>query len=156
MLKLSELLRYSIYDTNHNFVPLVKELDCIKNYFDLERLRIDDRTEIKFSVDGDYSYQKIAPLLLIVFVENCFKHYSFNQYGQGFITANFVVTEYMLEVKIKNSLDPQMSSKTNKRKGIGLSNAKKRLSMIYPQKHSLVIKNEPDFFEVQLNVNLKI
>lgn len=156
MLKLSELLRYSIYDTNQKFVSLEKELDYIKNYIDLERLRIDDRTEVKLTNEGDCSYQKIAPLLLIVFVENCFKHYSFNKYGEGYIIANFRITEYMLEVNIKNSLNSLVSSENTKRKGIGLSNAQKRLSMIYPQKHSLIIKDEPDFFEVNLNISLKI
>ena len=156
MLKLSELLRYSIYDTNKNFVPLVKELDYIRNYIDLERLRIDNRTEINLAIEGDCSYQKIAPLLLIVFVENCFKHYSFNKYEEGYIHINFSIAGDMLGVEIKNSKDPQVFPETTDRKGIGLSNAKKRLNMIYPQKHSLIIKNEPDFFEVHLQVNLKL
>lgn len=156
MLKLSELLRYSIYDTNQNFVPLIKELDYIRNYIDLERLRIDNRTVVNLNIEGDCSYQKIAPLLLIVFVENCFKHYSFNKYGQGFIIINFRITGHMLEVKIENSSDPLLFSETINTKGIGLSNARKRLKMIYPKKHSLILKNEPDFFEVHLQVNLKL
>lgn len=156
MLKLSELLRYSIYDTNQNFVPLIKELDYIKNYIDLEKLRIDNRTVIKLNIEGDCSFQKIAPLLLIIFVENCFKHYGFNKYGQGFIIINFRITGHILEVKIENSSDPLQFSETIYTKGIGLSNARKRLNMIYPQKHSLILKNEPDFFEVHLQVNLKL
>jgi len=107
-------------------------------------------------IEGDCSYQQIAPLLLIVFVENCFKHYSYNKTDQGFIILNFRITEHILELKIKNSSDPLLFSQSNipNRKGIGLVNVRKRLNIIYPKKHTLILKKEPDFFEVHLKINL--
>ncbi|MHA4894020.1 sensor histidine kinase [Pedobacter sp. PWIIR3] len=155
MLRLSELLRYSLYDTNQNYVPIKKELDYIINYVELEKIRLSDKTEIKMEVFGNYTDQRIAPLLLIVFIENGFKHFSSPKDRRPFIHIIFQFNENRLQLYVQNSIDPEYSLSANKAEGgLGLDNVKQRLNLIYPQRHSLNIIKEGDLFEIKLDIEL--
>ena len=155
MLKLSELLRYSLYDTNQNYVAVSKELDYITNYVELERIRLSDKTDIKLAISGDYNDHYIAPLLLIIFVENAFKHFSAAKGQTPFVHIGIQFENHQLKLKIENSVDPDYIPKVNKSKGgLGLNNVKQRLDLIYPQQYSLKTRKETNFFEVNLTIDL--
>lgn len=155
MLRLSELLRYSLYDTNQSHVPLKKELEYITNYVELERIRLSDKTDIKMEVSGSYTDQYIAPLLLIIFIENGFKHFSQARDQQPYVHILFRLTNNRLQLDIKNSIDPDYTaSKNESKEGLGLNNVKQRLDLIYPGKYSLSTAGENDRFDVKLEIEL--
>ncbi len=155
MLKLSELLRYSLYDTNQNYVAVSKELDYITNYVELERIRLSEKTDIQLQIAGDYTDQYIAPLLLIIFVENSFKHFSAAKGQTAFVHVVLTIKDSKLQLQVKNSVDPDYIPKVNKSKGgLGLNNVKQRLDLIYPQQYSLKTTKDANFFEVNLTIDL--
>jgi two-component system sensor histidine kinase LytS len=155
MLKLSELLRYSLYETNQNYVALAKELAYISNYVELERIRLSDKTVIQFEVIGDPSELYLAPLLLIIFVENAFKHFSAAKGLPAFVHLQAAVKKDQLVLRVKNSIDPDDVPKVNTSKGgLGLTNVKQRLDLIYPQQYKLTTTKETEYFEVNLEIDL--
>jgi two-component system sensor histidine kinase LytS len=155
MLRLSELLRYSLYDTNQSFVPVKKELDYISNYVELERIRLSDKIDIKIEASGNYSDLHIAPLLLIIFIENSFKHFSTSKDIQPYVHIAFTLNNDLLQLNIKNSICPDHTTiKNESKEGLGLNNVKQRLDLIYPGKYSLIVVHESAFFEVKLEIDL--
>jgi two-component system sensor histidine kinase LytS len=156
MLKLSDLLRYSLYDTNSHYVALQKEIDYISNYVELERIRLSGDVEIVLSIQGAVTEQYIAPLLMIVFVENAFKHFSMEKGGKAFIHIVLLIKEGKLQLNVKNSVDPDfIAARTVKRRGgLGLENVRQRLDLIYPGQYHLTINKDRDTFETQLIIEL--
>lgn len=155
MLKLSELLRYSLYDTNQHYVALQKELDYISNYVELERIRLSEKTDITLEMTGDFSERYIAPLMLIVLIENSFKHFSAARGHGAFVHISIEVKGDVLHMKAGNSVDPDhVPQKKVSKGGIGLKNVGQRLRLIYPQKHTLTIRQESMYFETDLTINL--
>jgi len=156
MLKLSDLLRYSLYETKDTFVPLEKEIEYLQNYISLEKIRLEDKADIQFNILGSLLDKTIAPMLLIVFVENAFKHLGVLQNVKSNVSVNIEVGEGSLVFKCKNTIDTLAVSEENLEKGksgIGLQNAKKRLDLMYPEKHQLKIEKEEDSYLVQLTLN---
>ena len=155
MMKLSELLRYSLYDTNQNYVAVQKELDYISNYVELERIRLSDKTDIQLHISGDFANQYIAPLLLIIFVENSFKHFSAPRGQQAFVHIQIDFQNGHLRLQVINSVDPEYLPVKNRSKGgLGLNNVKQRLDLIYPRQYSLQTTRESQFFKIDLTVDL--
>jgi hypothetical protein len=155
MLRLSDLLRYSLYDTNQSYVPVQKELNYISNYVELEKIRLSEKIDIKMEVFGSYTNQYIAPLLLIIFIENGFKHFSKARGQQSYVHILFRLNIKVLQLNVKNSIDPDYTDvKSESKGGLGLHNVKQRLDLIYPQKHSLRIARENDCFDVKLEIEL--
>jgi len=150
ILKLSEIMRYMLYECNDNKVALDKELQYLHNYIDLQRIRFADKAYIDFKVTGKVGDQQIVPLLLIAFIENAFKH--------G--VANNPLTPIRLLIEIDEShLHFQIKNRkhTNNRDasgGIGLNNVKRRLNLLYPQKYNLEIQDETDAYTVELSLVL--
>ena len=150
ILKLSEIMRYMLYECNDNKVDLAKELQYLQNYIDLQKIRFADKAYIDFKVDGKIENQQIVPLLLIAFIENGFKH--------G--VANNPVTPIRLLIDVHEAhLHFYMQNKkhTNNRDasgGIGLSNVKRRLDLLYPGKYNLEVKDETDTYTVELSLVL--
>ena len=156
MLKLSDLLRYSLYDTKEVFVDLGRELQYLENYISLEKIRLEDRTDIKFNVRGDINTHKIAPMLLIVFVENAFKHLVQTDKEKSIVAVDIKVDSGALFFSSVNSIDQKtdgnsIKSDTN---GIGLKNAQKRLELLYPEQHTLEIFSNAKTYEVKLKLQL--
>ena len=156
MLKLSDLLRYSLYDTKDRFVPLEKEIQYLENYISLEKIRLEDQTDISLSKKGAISDKIIAPMLLIVFVENAFKHLEISNDSKSRVEVVIEIINDRLIFSCSNSTD-EMSGEVSMesgKSGIGLENAKKRLSLLYPEKHQLIINRKENTYDVQLTLNL--
>jgi sensor histidine kinase YesM len=145
---LSDMLRYQLYDSGQDLAPLNKELAYLADYIALQKLRMDN-CEASFVVAGDTSSQEIAPLLLITFVENAFKHVSDNLI-ENFIDIQVQISEGQLDFNCRNSYEAGATGK-----GIGLDNVHKRLSLIYGERQQLQINKENNIYEVKLSLCLK-
>jgi len=157
VLKLSEIMRYMLYECNEKQVPLEKEITYVRNYLDLEKLRHGEGVNIHFDVENDVEGKNIAPLLLIPFVENAFKHGIKNQIRDGYVYMNLKINENVLFFDITNSKPPlkQMVPYSDKKSGgIGLVNVQRRLNLIYPDKYKLKINNTKEFYKVSLKLVL--
>lgn len=147
ILKLSSLLSYMLYDCKTDEVRLEKEIDIMKNYIDLERERYGNKIEISWSVEGEIKDNLIAPLLLLPFLENAFKHGVSEQIEKPWLGIDISVQQGKLRCKIANSKNEYVPQSD---KGIGIENVKKRLAFIYPGKHELKINDEGSFFVVSM------
>lgn len=155
VLKLSEMMRYMLYECNEREVPLQKEVNYIQNYLELEKLRQGNRFEIDFVVQGSIGNQKIAPLLFIPFIENSFKHGLSNQIKEGFVNIMMLIEAEEVSMSIENSKAPTLPSPNRKKSGgIGLVNVRRRLNLLYPGKYELDIENNPNTYKVNLTVEL--
>jgi len=152
MLKLSDLLRYSLYETQTTFVPLKKEVEYLQNYISLERIRLEDQAKINFEKEITALHQ-IAPMLLIVFVENAFKHLDS---GNGIEEVNVSVkaADNTILFKCQNTMSSQSNMLEKENAGIGLENVGKRLKLLYPNKHQLSVKNNGNIFTVELKLEM--
>ncbi len=151
-LKLSELMRYMLYETGNAQIALEQEIIYLKNYIELQKIRFEEDVEIQFNVKGTAQSQKIEPMLLIPFVENAFKH------GVGMIDSPIIVID--LEVQndvmrfvVKNKIAPETALEKDTNSGIGIKNVQRRLELLYPKTHQLAIKKEDGFFEITLHLN---
>ncbi len=155
IMKLSGLMRYMIYDSDVAEISLVRELEHIENYLEVARLKFDknDKLDLILEKDGNFRNHKIAPLLLIPFVENAFKH-GVGSKGEGYIHLNFRMNGDELHFQIENPIRIKKES-WKKHPGIGLDNVKKRLQMIYPDRHRLDISDSERKFKVRLTIRLK-
>lgn len=154
--KLSDLLRFMIYDTRAAQVLLSKEIEFIENYIALQKLKYsaEDPFEISFITKINDEDPKIAPTLLIPFVENAFKH-GLNIQTQSFIHIKLELSANQLHFEVKNSKHHLKKTEFEKKySGIGLENVKKRLNLIYPNQYNLDIKDDEHIFYVQLKINL--
>lgn len=155
VLKLSEMMRYMLYECNEREVPLQKEVNYIENYLELEKLRQGNRFEINFNVQGMIGNQRIAPLLFIPFIENSFKHGVSNQLREGYVNIMMLIEADEVSMSIENSKAPTLPSPNHKKSGgIGLVNVRRRLNLLYPGKYDLDIENNPNSYKVNLNVEL--
>lgn len=156
VLKLSEMMRYMLYECNEPQVMLSKEISYIGNYLELEKLRQGETINIDFEVEGAVSDQKIAPLMFIPFIENCFKHGLGNHLSKGYVGISLKVDGQKVEAHIENSKPETMPKPLHARSGgIGLTNVKRRLNMLYPNNHTLEIDDAPNSYAVTLKINLE-
>ncbi len=157
ILKLSELMRYLLYETKSKRNALENEILCIHNYLDLERIRHDNQLEINMGITGDIHEKNIAPILLLTFIENAFKHGANKNTGKVKIDINFDIIEDFLYFTISNPL-PTISEhedKLNSSSGIGLENVRKRLELGYNQNdYKLSLKTDDRNFIVKLKIKV--
>jgi hypothetical protein len=153
ILELSSLLRYMLYDCREKLVPLEKEIECLQNFVRLQELQIEERGDIEFTVSGNAQNQSIAPLILIVFVENCFKHSTSSQSDNIHIQVDLDIQDGFLNMKCNNSYSPNTNTEKLS-KGIGLENVKSRLELLYPDAHELKISHDEKVFKVDLVITL--
>jgi LytS/YehU family sensor histidine kinase len=157
ILKLSELMRYMIYDTKAKRQSLQKEILCIQNYLDLERIRYDDSLQVDMYISGDIHDKKIAPILLLTFIENAFKHGANKNIGDIKIDINLKIKEKFLYFTITNPLPLITNHKDNLKQpsGIGLENIKKRLALGYDKiDYKLIINKRDNKFIVKLKIRV--
>jgi two-component system LytT family sensor kinase len=157
VLKLSEIMRYMLYECNERRVLLTKEIQYIHNYLDLERLRQPKEADISFVTEGHISEQMVAPLLFVPFLENSFKHGLNHQLrGGGFVRLKLSVSGDNLEFCIENSKAMENLPRQNHPRsgGIGLVNVQQRLEILYPDCHELEFQDEPNRFVVTLRLRL--
>ncbi|MEO6285495.1 MAG: histidine kinase [Dyadobacter sp.] len=158
LLKLSELLRYSVYDANEIFVPLKDELAYIRNYIDFEQLRLGDRLVLTTDLEEVRdSTVKIAPMLLIVFIENAFKHSKNTTEHEIFITITMKTWANYILFTIENSRSRVVTEEQidDKHSGFGLANVNKRLALLYPGEHGLEIEDGDTEYTVNLRLKIK-
>lgn len=153
LMRLSEMLRYMIYDSNDGRVSLQKEVDYLENYISLASLKESRGLNIKVNLNINKSGLKIAPLLFISFVENAFKHSKIEDRQNGFINITLNTNQQNLEFSVENSI-PTIVSKKDKSGGIGLTNIKQRLELLYPHKHSLTVTEDKNVYSVLLKLDL--
>lgn len=157
ILKLSELMRYLLYETNGKKQSLENEILCIQNYLDLERVRHNDELEVEMSISGDIEDKQIAPILLLSFIENAFKHGVHRNIGEVKITIDFSIKKDFLYFTISNPMPKATNHKEpfNQSSGIGLENVKKRLALGYNENdYKLLIKNKNNMFVVILKIKV--
>lgn len=157
VLKLSDIMRYVLYQANENKVLLNKEIAFVKNYVDLQKIRYNKKYTISFEVEGKIEEQTVAPLLFIDFVENAFKHGLEKRFNDGFVDIKFIYNKDNIALNVVNSKgqsDNDAEKQTYEQSGIGLTNVKKRLALIYGEKHQLEIKDSEETYIVNLNIDL--
>ena len=151
ILKLSSLLSYMLSDCKTEEVKLEKEIEIMKNYIDLERERYGNKIEITWNAEGEIKDKFIAPLLLLPFLENAFKHGTSEQIEKSCLSVDISVNQDIVNCKITNSKNEFVPYSE---KGIGIANVKKRLEFIYPGKYELSLNDEGQFFVVKLLIKL--
>jgi len=137
VIKLADLMRYIIYDGNEEKVSLNKEIDFIRNYIEIEKIR--HKADIRFNVEGETDNIMIEPLLFISFIENGFKHAFNNSYNNAFIYITLKVGQEQIILTVVNNTNVDLETQAKRIYGTGISNSKSVLEMLYPQSHALDI-----------------
>jgi two-component system, LytTR family, sensor kinase len=151
VMRLSKLMRFILYECTGNRITLEQEVKIIEDYIELEKLRYSERLEVIFEKDIDNLNQAIAPLLLLPFVENSFKHGASETRYQSNININLKLNNHELIFSIKNNKEKEQQTNT---KGLGLQNVRRQLELVYPNNHNLTISAEEESFTVFLKINL--
>lgn len=155
--RLSKMMRYVLYDCSENKVFVEKEVEALEDYIQLQLLRLPASDNVDFYVEGPFAGLKIAPLLLINLVENCFKHGDLNENETAWIRMECLLEEDTLHFVSENSFQIHKIT-TNKEKkvgGIGLENIKRQLELNYPEKHELSIQTLENVYKVDLKIELE-
>jgi two-component system LytT family sensor kinase len=150
ILKLSEIMRYMIYESNDSWVALNKEVEYVQSFVELQKLRFKDGAAVAITINGEIDGQKIVPLILISFVENAFKHGVANDPTDP-IKINIIANQKILHFSVTNK-----KSKTNKDAmgGVGLNNVERRLQLLYPNRYKLNIVNSATHYTTELMLDL--
>jgi len=150
--KLSMILKYISTHCDHAVVPLEKELLMIKDYINLEEIRYGDRLKMEINISGNSDKILIAPLLLMPFVENSFKHGASYSIQKCFIKMDVIISDNLFKFYLENSIPPDTKPGKEGGKGIGLKNVQKRLALIYPSQHKLSISQTENIFKVEMSI----
>jgi len=154
VIQLSNLLEYTLYSGKEAEVGLGEEIKQILGYIDLEKLRFGNRLKIQTEIEGNVDGLMIAPLMLLPFVENSFKHGASNDMKSPFIDIKILVKDNILKFSISNSNKGETGIFESYKEGIGLKNVKRRLELLYLRRHSLEIAQNSDIFDVYLTMEL--
>jgi sensor histidine kinase YesM len=155
IVQLSDLMRHILYESEAEWIALDKELEMIKNYIELQNLRSKEKNNIKILIDGETKGKMIAPLLFLPFIENSFKHGLKGGAENLYVDIKIGVNKNSLNFRIENSKGKAVDLTHPKYRGIGIENVRKRLNLIYPEKHSLKISEDEKVFLVNLQIQLK-
>lgn len=150
LMRLSAILRYILYEAHKPLVPLDRELQLLKDYFELETMRYDTSLDLNISLPPPGGLS-IAPLILLPFAENAFKHGTSSMIEKPWINLTIELDERVLKMKLVNGRDEFAETKEG---GIGIANVRQRLDLLYPQKHTLQISGEAEIFFVNLKIEL--
>lgn len=153
LIKLSSLMRYMLYETDEQKVPLEKEVEYIQSYIDLQQQRFGKNVKVQSSFNEVGAGSEIEPMLLIPFVENAFKH------GTGIIEDAVIKVELkvengILQFIVSNKYNDALNAIKDKDSGIGLNNVQRRLNLLYGRNHALLINKKDGWFTVSLQINL--
>lgn len=157
VVKLSEMLRYMLYECNEKLVPLEKEVNYVKNYLALEQLRHGGKIEIDFDLEGELNGQMIAPLLFVPFLENSFKHGASRTIKDGYVKVVMrIMDKSQIQFDVENNKPDTFPTANHELKsgGIGLTNLDRRLNILYPDHHKLTIKDSPRVYRVILDLTI--
>ncbi len=156
VLKLSDLLNYMLYECTADEVLIEKEIKLLKDYISLEKIRYGNRLNISFNVLGESAGKRVAPLMLLPFVENSFKHGVSEEMNEAWVSIDLELKQSGLTLKVENSKskDDEKEDQFNYKQGIGLKNVQRRLELLYPEKHKLEMHDSIDSFLVVLSIDL--
>ena len=152
ILELSKMMRFVLYEGNKQGVPLSREMDFVRHYIALMKLRYTDKVRITTDLPQEVSDRQIPPLILITFIENAFKH-GVSYQNDSFIEVKIAIEDERMAFTCRNS-KTGMTGSNEKKGGVGLANVRKRLNLLYPHDYTLRIKDAPDAFIVELNIPL--
>lgn len=151
ILKLSDILRYSLYENQEREISITEEIHILQTYLAIEQLRIPANASVSFQHNGIRDSIKIAPMLLLPLIENAFKHGIDSTIGNSYIEANLSCDNNRLIFECKNSFKEQPTKGIG---GIGIENISKRLQLLYPSRHSLQMNKSVDTFSITLEIKL--
>tara|TARA_R110002050_G_scaffold33846_7_gene85820 strand:+ start:61897 stop:62958 length:1062 start_codon:yes stop_codon:yes gene_type:complete len=152
IINLSELMRYMLYEANKAHVPLNKELEYIKSYVSLQRLRTANCENVTLKISGEEKGKFVPPLLFISFIENAFK-YGTDYNGKTYVKINLSINNKSIHLQVTNKIGAFKAKSGSS--GVGLENVKNRLNYLYPHSHVLLINDDGKTYEVNLTLNLK-
>jgi Putative regulator of cell autolysis len=152
LIKLSELLRYMLYQPGKEKISMEEEVGYLKSYIELQQLRFGDSVEVQLDIENEAPDCEIEPMLLVPFVENAFKH-GIGLIRQPYIAIQLKAVKGQLHFTVANNYNKQHFSKDNS-SGIGLVNVRNRLSLLYPGKHVLTIDDTGELYKVSLQITL--
>ena len=153
LLAFSDMLRYQLYECNNTSINIDKEINYIKNYVALQKLRMEENLSINLTIAENVKGFSIAPLLFIAFIENSFKYVGNNEQDENKIDIRFCIDKDTLIFKCYNTKD-ESNQNNIEHKGIGITNAKRRLALLYPSKHQLDIADTKTYYEVILKLQV--
>lgn len=152
VLKLSDMMRYSIYEGQKDWVSLENELNYLQNYIELQEIRYHKKSDVQFTHQVNNPQAKIMPLLFIILLENAYKHGLENLAENAYIHMNLTESEHKVNFEIENNFETTQNSN---HEGIGLVNLKRRLALVYPKKHTLSFDFDTNTYKVKLSIKLK-
>lgn len=152
VLKLSDMMRYSIYEGQKDWVTINNELDYLQNYIELQEIRYHKKSDVQFTHQIDNPDAKIMPLLFIILLENSYKHGLENLAENAYIHMSLIESEHEVNFVIENNFETIQNSN---QEGIGLENLKRRLALVYPNKHALEFDIDTNKYKVKLSLKLK-
>lgn len=155
LLKISEMLRYQLYECSVDSISIDKEIAYLKNYIEIERLRKNDNLNIKAEIETLVGF-RIPPLLLAPFIENAFKYASNNEESDDFVVVKLNYNAPNLVFYCSNTRDAHLSRNLVNDKGIGIKNVKRRLELLYPGAYTIQIKDSDKLFEVELTIKIDV
>lgn len=153
VLKLSKLMRYLLYESEHGETHISRELEFMTNYIDLMKLRLSPRVELKVDFPEQYSDCLVPPLLFVPFVENAFKH-GVSYRDHSYITIKMTISDQMIHFVSENSIGKGSKTEDLQHSGIGLENVTKRLALLFPGKHQMKVESNDSFFLVDLFITI--
>jgi len=154
ILQLSDFLRYVLYDTSSESIPLEKEVEIIRTYVELQKERVNPSiTQVTLTLEGNFGNADIIPLLLLPLAENCFKHGIGKEPGKILIHIGFNGKQLLFTTENTIALREKTSEEENG--GIGIKNVEKRLNLLYPNRHSLHFKEKDGIYKVEMKVDLQ-
>ena len=151
VLKLSDLMRYGIYESDKTSVSIEEEIIYLQNYIELHKMRYYKDIDVKFTTSLDKKEYQVMPLLFINLVENAFKHGIENLREKAYVCMKLSANNGVVKFDIENNFDKEVEGN---KEGIGLKNLKRRLELTYPKKHSLTFNKEEGIFKAQLILNV--
>lgn len=151
VLKLSKLMRYLLYESEHGETLMSHEIDFMKNYIDLMKLRISPKVDLKIEFPTEFPDFSVPPLLFVPFIENAFKH-GVSYRDRSFISIQMKIDENQISFNSENSIGNTAPKEDLQHSGIGLENVRKRLSLLFPTTHSLKIDQTDSIFRIELSI----
>jgi two-component system sensor histidine kinase AlgZ len=149
ILKLSDMMRYSIYEGQKETVLLSEEITYLQNYIELHKMRYHKTIDVQFKIDITENDYQIMPLLFIILLENAFKHGVENLRNNAYVRINMKVRNNQINFDIENNFD---NTSINEQVGIGMNNLKRRLELVYPKSHTLTVTKTDTVYKAQLNI----
>lgn len=153
ILHLSKMMRYLLYESERGNTPLSREIEFMRNYIEIMKLKLNERVKLSVTFPDKYKDIQIPPLLFISFIENAFKH-GISTSESSFITITMELKKNQLLFSCSNSMFNNTRSELPDKSGIGMENIKKRLYLLFPGRHQLFIDRKPDSFEIVLKIEL--